>query len=81
MMCLARPARLIAIAEVQAIFAPPAPGESEARDLGSWSIVETPEPAIVWENETSRRLKRWKARQRRKGGVLPFLEGRFRPLG
>ena len=53
---LARRARLIPIAEVQAIVAPAHLEQSEARDLRSWSVVETPESAIVQENETSRRL-------------------------
>ena len=77
---LARRARLIPIAEVQAIVAPAHMEESEA-DLGSWSVVETLGSAIVQKNETSRRLKRWEARQRRKRGVPSFPEGRFRPLG
>jgi len=80
-MRLARPARLIPIAEVQAIGAPAQLEQSEARDLGSWSVVETPVSAIVQNSETSRRLKRWEARQRRKSGVPSFPEGRFRPLG
>src|SRR6516165_9211354 len=67
---------LIPIAEVQAIVAPAHLEQSEARDLG----VETPVSAIVHNNETSRRLKRWEARQRRKSGVPSFPEGRFRPL-
>src|SRR5262249_35761474 len=65
---------LIPIAEVQAIVAPAHLEQSEARDLG----VETPVSAIVQNNETSRRLKRWEARQRRKSGVPSFPEGRFR---
>jgi hypothetical protein len=80
MMRLARRARLIPIAEVQAIVAPAHLEQSEA-DLGSWSVVETLGSAIVQKNETSRRLKRWEARQRRKSGVPSFPEGRFRPLG
>ena len=68
-------------AEVQAIVAPAHLEQSEARDLGSWSVVETPISAIVQSNETSRRLKCWEARQRRKSGVPSFPEGRFRPLG
>jgi hypothetical protein len=75
----ARHARLIPIAEVQAIVAPAHMEESEA-DLGSWSVLETLGSAIVQKNETSRRLKRWEARQR-KSGVPSFPEGRFRPLG
>ena len=77
----ARRARLIPIAEVQAIVGPAHLEQSEARDLGSWSVVETLGSAIVQKNETSRRLKRWEARQRRKGGAPSFPEGRFRPLG
>jgi hypothetical protein len=80
MMRLARRARLIPIAEVQAIVAPAHMEQSEA-DLGSWSVVETLVSAMVQNNETSRRLKRWEARQRRKSGVPSFPEGRFRPLG
>ena len=80
MMRLARPAPLIPIAEVQAIVAPAHLEQSEA-DLGSWSVVETLGSAIVQKNETSRWLKRWEARQRRKSGVASFPEGRFRPLG
>ena len=80
-MWLPQPARLIPIAEVQAIVAPAHLEQSEARDLGYWSIVETSESAVVQDNETSRRLKRWKARQRKKDGVLSFPDGRFRPLG
>jgi hypothetical protein len=81
MMRLARPAGLIPTAEVQAIVAPAHLEQSEARDLGSWSLVETLGSAIVQKNETSRRLKRWEARQRRESGVPAFPEGRFRPLG
>ena len=55
MMWLARPARLIPIAGVQAIVAPAHMEQSEA-DLGSWSVVETLGSAIVQKNETSRRL-------------------------
>jgi ATP-dependent DNA ligase len=55
--------------------------QSEARDVGYWSFVETSESAVVQDNEISHRLKRWKARQRKKDGVLSFAEGRFRPLG
>ena len=77
---LARRARLIPIAEVQAIVTLVHMEQSEA-DLGSWSVVETLGSAIVQKNETSRRLKRWEARQRRKSGAPSFPEGRFRPLG
>ena len=80
MMRLARRARLIPIAEVQAIVALAHLEQSEA-DLGSSGVVETLVSATVQNNETSRRLKRWEARQRRKSGVPSFPEGRFRPLG
>jgi hypothetical protein len=44
--------------------------QSEARDVGYWSFVETSESAVVQDNEISRRLKRRKARQRKKDRVL-----------